>query len=70
MGIYLCLNDTTIHNADLSQAVNYSDINSLSDIHDNEIDLVYFCCSSHKIKKKAEQLACQLAINMINKQNE
>lgn len=69
MGVYLCLNDTSIHNVDLSTAIKYSDLNSLSDIHDHQINLVYFCCASHKIKKKAEQLACQIAINMINEQN-
>ena len=67
MGIYLCLGDVNIHNINVEDAVDFTTLDSLSDISENEIDFVYFGKSSHKIKKKAEQMACLNAISMINK---
>ena len=34
--------------------------------HKENIDLVYFAKGSHKIKKKAEQMACQEALKLIS----
>uniref|UniRef100_A0AB39JC96 Ribonuclease III n=1 Tax=Florenciella sp. virus SA2 TaxID=3240092 RepID=A0AB39JC96_9VIRU len=65
MGVYLCLNNINIHNIDIKDAIHFSDINTLANIKNNEIDFIYFSKASHKIKKKAEQLACQKAIELI-----
>lgn len=67
MGIFLCLGPKNIHNANIDDAVDFTTLDSLSDITINEIDFIYFGKSSHKIKKKAEQMACMNAISMINK---
>ena len=66
-GIYLCLGNTNIHNCDLDNAISFENIKSFQYIKDNDIELVYFSKSSHKIKKKAEQMACEKAINIIKK---
>ena len=66
MGVYLCLNDTNIHNTNIQEAIHIDTIKTLQDIKDNNINLIYFSQASHKIKKKAEQLACQYAINKIS----
>lgn len=61
-GIYLCLGDTTIHNCDMDSAVDFNTIKSFDYIKENNIELIYFSKASHKIKKKAEQMACEKAI--------
>ena len=65
MGVYLCLNDTNIHTSDIKTAINYNTIQSFEKIKEDNINLIYFSKASHKIKKKAEQLACQYAIKSI-----
>jgi dsRNA-specific ribonuclease len=65
MGVYLCLNDKNIHNINIDDAVIFSTINSFENIKEQNIDLIFFSSASHKIKKKAEQLACQKAIQFI-----
>ena len=65
MGVYLCLNDTNIHTSDIQTAINYNTIQSFEKIREDNINLIYFSKASHKIKKKAEQLACQYAIKSI-----
>ena len=65
MGVYLCLNDTNIHTSDINTAINYNTIQSFEKIREDNINLIYFSKASHKIKKKAEQLACQYAIKSI-----
>lgn len=68
MGVYLCLNGKSIHNLNIEDAVNFeSDIQIIQKIKDEEIDFIYFTQSTHKIKKKAEQVACQNAIALINR---
>lgn len=67
MGVYLCLNGKNIHNSNIEDAIDYSSLdNGIQSIKEQNIDLVFFCSSSHKIKKKAEQNACQNAIKLIN----
>jgi len=66
MGVYLCLNDTNIHNIDIKEAISIDEIDSIQDIKDKNINFIYFSRASHKIKKKAEQLACQYAIEKIS----
>ncbi len=70
MGVYLCLNDNSIHNVDINDAIDFKTLSCLSDITINEYELIYFGKASHKIKKKAEQLACQNAIKFINNNND
>lgn len=65
MGVYLCLNDLNIHNANMKDAVDFKTIQSFDKIHEGGHSLVFFSRSSHKIKKKAEQNACQIAIELI-----
>ena len=69
MGIYLCLNGINIHNVDVHDAIDFSTLDNLQDIILKDIDLVYFGQSVHKIKKKAEQIACMNAISLIKKKN-
>ena len=66
MGVYLCLNDTNIHKINIEEATPFQQILSLQKIKDDNINFIYFSQASHKIKKKAEQLACQCAIQLIN----
>lgn len=65
MGLFLCLNGATIHNRSIEEAVSYESIPNFQYIKDNNIDFIFFAKASHKIKKKAEQLTCNIAINMI-----
>ena len=66
MGVYLCLNDVNIHNTNIEDAIHYKDIGSFEKIQENNNSLIFFSKASHKIKKKAEQLACQRAIELIH----
>jgi|TARA_B100000424_G_scaffold269482_1_gene266522 dsRNA-specific ribonuclease len=65
MGVYLCLNDANIHNMDVKDAVDFKDIQTFENITLQNHSFIYFTSSSHKIKKKAEQTACMLAIELI-----
>ena len=65
MGVYLCLNDTNIHNINIEEAIHIDTIKTLQDIKDNNINFIYFSQASQN-KKKAEQLACQYAIDKIS----
>ena len=67
MGVYLCLNNTNIHNNDIKKAISFDDIKSFESIKEKGLDFIYFSKASHKIKKKAEQLACQYSIELIQK---
>ncbi len=62
MGVYLCLNGVSIHNANLNDAIAFDTLLSFEKIHEEQHSLIYFSKSSHKIKKKAEQMACEQAI--------
>ena len=67
MGVYLCLGQE-IYNADLDSVIHYKDIKSFENIHEyyekNKKILVLFSSSYHKIKKKAEQMACENALKL------
>ena len=69
MGVYISFGQN-IHNADINKAVSFESLGSFKKIHtlleNNEKLLVYLTKAEHKIKKKAEQLACENAINLIN----
>ena len=65
MGVYLCLGQP-IHNKKHSDSIQITHFNSYSDIHQymsehNKI-FVFLGEGKHKIKKKAEQIACDEAI--------
>jgi len=70
MGVYLCLGKQ-IHEFNPQDAILYSEFNSFQKIQELFTEkgamIVLFGKASHKIKKKAEQLACQIAIEMIDK---
>ena len=65
MGVYLCLNDKNIHHVELKDAVQFTEIVSFDKIKEENINFIFFSSARHKIKKKAEQLACQKAIQII-----
>lgn len=65
MGVYLCLG-TLLHEVDVKDAIPYKNLGSYEAIHkyieSHGKILVYMGSGKHKIKKKAEQLACEEAI--------
>jgi len=69
MGVYLCLNCKS-HEVKHEDSISYETFGSFEKIHkyleDNESLFVFFAESKHKIKKKAEQAACHIAIKQIN----
>tara|TARA_B110001452_G_C15239019_1_gene429039 strand:+ start:4021 stop:5109 length:1089 start_codon:yes stop_codon:yes gene_type:complete len=72
MGVYVCFGQN-IHNANIDLAVKFDSLKSFKSIHEelekNDKLLVFLTKSEHKIKKKAEQLACEYAIKLIEKYN-
>ena len=72
MGVYISFGQN-IHNANLKNAYDFSKLKSFKIIHEKLEDepqmLVFLTKAQHKIKKKAEQLACDLAIKLIEKFN-
>ena len=70
MGVYICFGQN-IHNADLNKYKKFEDLKSFKSIHTlletNEKLLIFLTKSEHKIKKKAEQQACDQAIKLIEK---
>jgi len=72
MGVYICFGQN-IHNANIRNALNYDNLKSFKEVHSrletNDKLLVFLTKADHKIKKKAEQLACEYAINLIDKFN-
>ena len=69
MGVYLCLGQT-IHNINMESAINVTKFKSYNEIHqhmsENGRVFVFLSEGIHKIKKKAEQIACDLAIQNLN----
>ena len=69
MGVYLCLGQE-IHEVKISDAIPYSKVGSMIKIHEKfEKDkklFIFLGKGTHKIKKKAEQTACELAIKLIH----
>ena len=69
MGVFLCLGQP-IHNVSITQALKCSDFRSFQEIHEhmsihNKI-LLFLGEGKHKIKKKAEQMACEDAIRHLD----
>lgn len=69
MGVYLCLGQS-IHEVSHEEAFSFSDFSSLHSIseyvEEHEKIFVCFSTSKHKIKKKAEQQACEQAIKQLD----
>ena len=70
MGVYLCLGKH-IHEVSIENSLNYDDLKSFEKIHeiygsDGSV-FVFLGKGLHKIKKKAEQMACFEAISKLNK---
>ena len=65
MGVYLCLGKE-IYQVDYKQATSYSSLKSFAKIREIYEEtghvLVHFASGTHKIKKKAEQMACEFAL--------
>jgi hypothetical protein len=73
MGVYLCLGQN-IYNLKHSDAVHISYFKTYKSIHDyvseNEKILLFMGEGQHKIKRKAEQIACNEALKFINDNEE
>ena len=68
MGVYLCLGQP-IHMAKIEEAVPISQFTKYSDIHQYMCDkrhvLIFLGEGNHKIKKKCEQISCEIAIRSL-----
>ena len=65
MGVYLCLE--TGNNLNPKNAIPFETIGSFENIKKNNHKFIFFASGTHKIKKKAEQLACFEALKQIDK---
>lgn len=69
MGVFLCLGQQ-IHSLSCNDATYIKEYSSFKDIHEEleskENIFILLGSSMHKIKKKAEQVACNNAINILN----
>lgn len=69
MGVYLCLGQE-IHEVKINDAINFSSIGSFEKIHEiMEKDgklFIFMGKGTHKIKKKAEQIACEQTLIMFD----
>ena len=63
MGVYLCLEDS--HGLKPEQATPFSEIKSFENIKNGNTKFIFFGSGTHKIKKKAEQIACFEALKQI-----
>ena len=72
MGVYLCLGQA-IHNVSHADAVHISYFKTFKTIHDYVVEngkvLLFMGEGQHKIKRKAEQIACNEAIQYIQENN-
>ena len=73
MGVFICFGQN-IHNANIKDALDFNKLKSFKAIH-NKLEnnpnlLIFLTKAHHKIKKKAEQIACDLAIKVIEKYND
>jgi dsRNA-specific ribonuclease len=66
MGIFVCLNDIKIHHVNIHNASQFKDTKTFDKIHEDKHNFIFFGKAAHKIKKKAEQIACQQAIELIH----
>ena len=69
MGIFICLGDK-IYNMDINNAIDFNKLDNFQDIHyileKNNKALIFLSKSTHKIKKKAEQNACEYIISKLS----
>lgn len=70
MGVYLCLGQQ-IYETSPESAIDFDELKTFDAVHSKCEELggrilVFLAKASHKIKKKAEQLACDHAIQLIN----
>jgi len=65
MGVFLCLED--IHGLKPETAIPFSEIKTFDNIKKNNNTFIFFASGTHKIKKKAEQIACFEALKQIDK---
>ena len=69
MGVYVCINQE-IHSVNIEDAIDFSVFGSFYKISEliekNEPIFVFLSSATHKIKKKAEQIACQKALDIID----
>lgn len=69
MGVYLCLGQK-IHEVNKKNAKNFKDIGSFENVHtimeQDEKVFVYLGKGIHKIKRKAEQMACEETLKMFD----
>ena len=69
MGLYLCVG-ANIHNLSPKDAIHYSKFGNFKSIKahllTNENVFIFISDAKHKIKKKAEQIACEIAIDILN----
>jgi hypothetical protein len=70
MGVYLCLGQP-IHNVNIYDAVSIHHFKTYNEIHQYMSEhgklLVFLGEGIHKIKKKAEQISCETAIQSLQK---
>jgi ribonuclease-3 len=66
MGVYLCLSDN-IHTLDHTTAIDFDKIKTFENIRKYNHNFIFIGEGTHKIKKKAEQMACLDALNKIEK---
>jgi ribonuclease-3 len=68
MGVYISLG-APVYSFDKAKAIDFSEFKTLETIetyHENNGNvLVFMAKGTHKTKKKAEQIACELAINLL-----
>ena len=73
MGVYLCLGQH-IYNVTPKDALHISQFKSFATIHEYVLQngriFLFMGSGQHKIKRKAEQMACEIAINAIKLLND
>ena len=72
MGVYICFGQN-IHNTIIKESKDFETLKTFQEIHklllNNSKQLIFLSKAEHKIKKKAEQMACENAIKLIEKFN-
>jgi len=73
MGVYICLGQPS-YDLNHNDSIHYDEFKCFKNIHqyieENEKVLVFLGEGQHKIKKKAEQIACEKSLNKIELQEE
>jgi len=69
MGVYLCLGQK-IHEVKKEDAINFKQIGSFENIQEKMLEdekiFVFFASGKHKIKRKAEQMACEETLKYLD----